>query len=119
MSVRLACNGDVMRFEDLRPVKFKHLEEDNEFWKPLKSGEFPKSMEELSGPYYVYAATGHVLNKMFQLKKRLQDHELLNVALDPEKNELYLMEPADIVYVRKLETWKVFENLSGFAQITY
>jgi hypothetical protein len=101
MSVRLVCNGDVMQFENLKPVKFKHLEEDNEFWKPLKSGETPKGMEQLSGPYYVYAATGHVLNKLFQLEKRLEDHELLNVALEPEKKELYLMAPAAIVYVRK------------------
>ena len=92
-----------MQSEDLKPAKFKDLEEDCEFWKPLKSGKKPKSMEDLSGPYYVYAATGHVLNKLFQLKRRLEDYELLNVALDTEKNELYLMEPSDIVYIHKNE----------------
>jgi hypothetical protein len=90
-----------MRFEDLKPVKFKTLEEDDKFWKPLKAGEIPVSMEQLTGPYSVYVTTGHVLNKLFQLKKRLQDHELLNVALDPKKNELYLMESSDIVYIQQ------------------
>jgi hypothetical protein len=92
-----------MRFEDLHPVKFKDLEEDREFWKPLNSGEVPTSMEGVIGPYYVYTATGHVLNKLFHFKKRLEDHELVNVAQNPKSNELYLMDPSDIVYVRKEE----------------
>ncbi len=90
-----------MEFEDLKPAKFKDLEEDCEFWKPVKSGDVLKNMEQLSGPYYVYAATGHVLNKLFEFKQPLLDHELLNVAQDPQSNELYLMEPSDIVYIRK------------------
>jgi hypothetical protein len=90
-----------MRFEDLDSVKFKDLEEDREFWKPLNSGEVPTGIDDLSGPYYVYTATGHVLNKLFHFKKRLEDHELVNVAQNPKSNELYLMDPSDIVYVRK------------------
>jgi hypothetical protein len=58
-------------------------------------------MEDVIGPYYVYTATGHVLNKLFHFKKRLEDHELVNVAQNPKNNELYLMNPSDIVYVRK------------------
>ena len=90
-----------MKFEELQPAKFKDLDEDEEFWKPFISGKTPKDMTDLIGPYYVYTATGHVLNKLFQLKKPLADHELMNVALDAEKNELYLMDPSNVVYVRK------------------
>ena len=88
-----------MKLEELKPSKFKDLAEDCEFWKPITSGAIPKSIEDLAGPYYVYAATGHVLNKLFQFKHRLEDHELVNVAEDPQTNELYLMEPSDVVYV--------------------
>jgi hypothetical protein len=90
-----------MKIEELQAVKFTDLDEDEEFWKPLISGKTPKGMADMTGPYYVYTATGHVLNKLFQLKKRLADHELMNVALDAEKNELYLMAPSDVVYIRK------------------
>ena len=90
-----------MEFKDLIPVKFKELTEDCEFWKPLRSGDMPKSLDALTGPYSVYAATGHVLNKLFHLKPRLADHELVLVAEDPKTHELYLLEPSEIVYVRK------------------
>ena len=62
-------------------------------------------MKDLLGPYYVYSATGHVLNKLFRLKNPLQDHELKKVALDDEQNELFLMDPADVVYIVKEEEW--------------
>ena len=88
-----------MLFTQLHTVKFKDLEEEQKFWKPLRSSETPQSMEDLLGPYYVYSATGHVLNKLFRLKKPLQDHELQKVALDDENNELFLMDPADVVYI--------------------
>lgn len=90
-----------MQFHDLRPVKFKELAEDTEFWKLLTSCRKPKTLEDLTGPYYVYTATGHVLNKLFQLPRRLEDHELVNVTFEPDKRELYLMEPAEIVYIRR------------------
>ncbi len=89
-----------MRFEELRPAKFKELQEDDEFWKPLRSGKAPEQMDDLAGPYYAYDATGHVLNKLFQLPRRLDDHELMRVAFDPVRKELYLMQPSDVVYVR-------------------
>ena len=92
-----------MQFHDLQPVKFKELAEDTEFWKPLTSGRKPEGLEDLTGPYYVYTATGHVLNKLFQLPRRLEDHELVNVAFEPDKRELYLMSPSEIVYVCRNE----------------
>ncbi|GAK53941.1 hypothetical protein U14_05218 [Candidatus Moduliflexus flocculans] len=91
----------MMRIEELRPAKFKELEDDEEFWKPLRSGQTPASMDELLGPYYAYDATGHVLNKIFDLPRRLEDHELMRVAFDPARKELYLMQPSDIVYIGK------------------
>lgn len=45
-----------MQFHDLQPVKFKELAEDTEFWKPLTSGRKPKTLDDLTGPYYVYTA---------------------------------------------------------------
>lgn len=92
-----------MTIKELRTARFKDLEEDQEFWKPLRSSETPQSMEDLLGPYYVYSSTGHVLNKLFRLKKPLQDHELQKVALDDEHNELFLMDAADVVYIPKEE----------------
>lgn len=92
-----------MQFHDLQPVKFKDLTEDTEFWKPLTSGRKTSTLDDLTGPYYVYTATGHVLNKLFQLPRRLEDHELVNVGFEPDKRELYLMKPAEIVYIRRNE----------------
>lgn len=89
-----------MRIEEFRPVKFEELQDDEEFWKPLRRGMTPKRMEDLLGPYYAYDATGHVLNKLFSLPRRLDDHELMRVAFDPARKELYLMQPSNMVYVR-------------------
>ena len=89
------------QFDELRPVKFKDAEEGEEFWMPLRTGHAPQGMVELAGPYLVHTTTGHVLNKLFQLPRRLEDHELMTVALDAKKRELYLMNPSDIVYARR------------------
>ena len=89
-----------MRLEELRSATFKELQEDDEFWKPLRSGNAPERMDDLAGPYYAQDATGHVLNKLFHLPRRLDDHELMRVAFDPARKELYLMQPSDVVYIR-------------------
>lgn len=85
---------------DLKLVKFGTLHANDEFWKPLAAGHVSASPANISGPYYVCAETGHVLNKLFQLKKRLGEYDLMHVAFDPEREELFLMDPADLVYVR-------------------
>ncbi|MCP4402082.1 MAG: hypothetical protein GY801_32870 [bacterium] len=92
-----------MTIDKLRTAGFNDLEEDQLFWKAVRSSKAPHSMEDLRGPYYVYSATGHVLNKLFRLEKPLQDHELQKVALDDKRNELFLMNASDVVYIPKEE----------------
>ena len=40
-----------------------------------------------------------MLNKLFELPRRLEDHELMRVGLNPARRELYLMQPSDVVYI--------------------
>lgn len=88
-----------MRIEDMSSAKFSELSEDQEFWQPARAGKTPQSMADLLGPYVVYETTGHVLNKLFELPRRLEDHELMRVGLNPARRELYLMQPSDVVYI--------------------
>ena len=93
-----------MCFDDLRPAQFQDLSEDGEFWKPLLPDRPPRALTDLCGPFTVYTATGHVLKKLFDSHRQRDDHEMIRVAFDPVRRDVYLMDPADIVYVPRRST---------------